>query len=112
MNQIRNKIKNLFKRKPKKKVLNNKINCQVVEINEEADCLADALGISDERNVYLIKFVLDEFSKHTDMGKLLVKCSQECVHPNELALVSYLAAIRQIESTNPFLRIQFLKPEL
>jgi hypothetical protein len=63
----------------------------VVEgVNKDTDILSESLGISEERNLELRIMVTKSIIKHKNIHKTMIETSEECCHPNELALVNYL----------------------
>lgn len=77
---------------------------QVLIIDPDAKNLSASLGISDERFEELLSLVskaLDGLKVHGNIGELIAEASSRCVHPNELAMVSYMLGSMIEKATNP-----------
>lgn len=90
----------------------------VVQINPDVDNLSESFGITDERMDYLIKRSNEIARKHAEkvekgaflnVAAILEEVSKECVHQNELAIVSLqiggsISRFQESRSGQDFLR--------
>lgn len=61
----------------------------VKEINKETNTLTESLGISEKRQLELRMIVIREILEHNCILIPIMKVSEECIHPNELAFACW-----------------------
>ena len=76
--------------KKKKKSYNTDGQYKLLIIDEDADLLHQNLGITDERVKELLAICVDAYEKSSAMHIALEKVVSECVHTNEVVMVSLM----------------------
>jgi len=66
--------------------------CEVHEINEEAEDIRDALGITNERAKELADLCIDAYETCDNSAQAGSKVSKQCKHPNELFFAAQMLA--------------------
>lgn len=106
-------FKNPFRKKTYKP---SEHSMQVHVIDPEAKSFSATLGITDERFEVLAKAVGSsfkeiKFTKASNLSDVLARASSHCVHPNELAIVSYMLGATVEKASNPLSFIEnILRP--
>lgn len=88
---MREKIKHFFKQLFMKKhpKVQDEFQFNVLIIDDEANDIRLALGMTDKRCKELQVIISSTFSKHKDVISAAVEASKTCKHANELFYVSY-----------------------
>ena len=71
------------------------IDCRMVTIDcTEGNTVAEALGISDEKQKKLAK-MMDKIvaGNKKSISQIMIEASANCIHPNELGYVNYLLGL-------------------
>lgn len=84
------KVKDKFKYLDPKKEFGGKL--EVHEINEEAEDLRDALGITRDRCKELQDSCIDAYESSNNSAEAGAKISKSCRHPNELFFCAQVLA--------------------
>lgn len=81
---------------------------QVLVIDFEADTMPASLGITEERFDELVAIMAQILKEHGNehQSDMLAKISAHCVHPNELAMMSYAlgSSVERASSPLSFIR--------
>jgi hypothetical protein len=84
---------------------NPKIDYQILIINDDADDLANSLGITDDRSSEIGKICFKSYKETSCLSKTLVEISSKINHQNELVFATMIIGKLHHMSNNPILDI-------